>query len=95
MDLMSPWTLVQYQAAAVESSVRLISMGSAQMSSGPQEVATIHALFSRQFNTVAILVIVVQQISLGFSSRDALMLIAIPKMTQQAPLPVLVELIMG
>jgi len=92
---MSPWTLVQYQAAAVESSVRLISMGSAQMSSGPQEVATILALFSRQFNTVAILAIVVQQISLGFSSRGALMLIVIPKMTQQAPLPVLVELIMG
>jgi hypothetical protein len=65
------------------------------MSSGPHEVATILALFSRQFNTVAILAIVVQQISLGFSSRGALMLIVIPKMTQQAPLPVLVELIMG
>jgi hypothetical protein len=92
---MSPWTLVQYQATAVESSVQLISMGSAQMSSGPQEVATIHALFLRQVNTVAILAIMVQQISLGFSSRGALMLIVIPKMTKQAPLLVLVELIMG
>ena len=94
MDLMSLWTLVQYQATAVESSVQLISMGSAQMSSGPQEVAKIHALFLRQVNTVAILAIVVQQISLGFSS-SALMLIVIPKMNKQAPLLVLVELIIG
>ncbi|KAJ6857184.1 hypothetical protein NC651_038799 [Populus alba x Populus x berolinensis] len=66
MGLMFLWTSVQYQATAVELGAQLISMDSAQISSGP-----------------------------GFSSRGALTLIVILKMTKQAPSPVPVELITG
>ncbi|KAJ6857185.1 hypothetical protein NC651_038799 [Populus alba x Populus x berolinensis] len=68
---------------------------SAQISSGPAEVATILALSSRQINTVAILATVAQLNTRGFSSRGALTLIVILKMTKQAPSPVPVELITG
>jgi len=95
MGLMFPWTSVQYQATAAELGAQLISMDSVQIRSGPAEVATILALSSRQINTVAILAAVSQQITLGFSSRGALTLIVILKMTRQAPSPVPVELITG
>jgi len=95
MGLMFLWTLVQYQATAAELGAQLISMDSAQIRSGPAEAATILALSSRQINTVAILAAVAQQITLGFSSRGALTLIVILKMTKQAPSPVPVELITG
>ena len=95
MGLMFLWNLVQYQATAAELFAQLISMDSAQIRSGPAEGATILALSSRQINTVAILATVAQQITLGFSSRGALTLIVILKMTKQAPSPVPVELITG
>lgn len=95
MGLMFLWTSVQYQATVVELDAQLISMDSAQISSGPAEAATILALSSRQINTVAILATVAQLNTRGFSSRGALTLIAILKMTKQAPSPVPVELITG
>ncbi|KAF9662660.1 hypothetical protein SADUNF_Sadunf18G0077300 [Salix dunnii] len=84
-----------YPATAVESGARLISMDSALMSSGPQEAATILAPSTGLISIVATLAAVPPQISLGFSSRGALTLIVILKMTKQAPSLVPVELITG